>query len=249
MPERGDFGYALRSHYTQDMDDIIERWGQLRKAIQEAAVRNGRARDAVRLIAVSKNHPPALLSALAESGQRDFGESRTQEATQKMTELDQPELEWHFLGPLQRNKARFIPGRFRWLHSLESLALAEALSRHAASLKDPLQVLIEVNMTGDPRKHGLQVPEVPRFLEAYCAHPWPGLALRGFMTIGPHHASPAATGQVFAELRQLAERSQRDFDLPECHELSMGMSDDYLQAISEGATMVRVGRALFGERT
>ncbi|HUW97713.1 MAG TPA: YggS family pyridoxal phosphate-dependent enzyme [Acidiferrobacter sp.] len=230
------------------MSEIADRLATVLARIQEAAGRCGRDAAAVRLVAVAKHQPAAAVAALADLGHWQFGESRAQEAVRKIDTLADPRLEWHFLGPLQRNKARFLPGRFQWVHSLDSLALAETLARHANAQGHPLRALLEVNVTRDPRKHGLLPDAIFPFLETYCERAWPGLILSGLMTIGPHGGDARATSQTFAALRELGEACRTRFGLSPFNELSMGMSDDYPQAIAEGATIVRIGQALFGER-
>ncbi|MHB8253339.1 MAG: YggS family pyridoxal phosphate-dependent enzyme [Acidiferrobacter sp.] len=230
------------------MNEIADRLASVQARIQEAAARSGRQAASVRLVAVSKNQPLAALRALADLGHAQFGENRVQEAVHKIDALADPRLEWHFLGPLQRNKARFLPGRFDWIHSLESLSTAEALSRHAAAQGHSLRALLEINVTQDPRKHGLAVADVFPFLDAYCERSWPGLVLSGLMTIGPHGGDTPSTAHTFARLRELASACRARFGLCAFDELSMGMSDDYPIAIAEGATIIRVGRAVFGDR-
>ena len=230
------------------MSEIADHLAAVLARIQEATLLSGRPQGSVRLVAVSKNQAPAALSALASLGQREFGENRAQEAVRKMDILADSRLEWHFLGPLQRNKARLIPGRFHWIHSLDSLVLAETLSRHAQAQGHSLRALLEINVTKDPRKHGLAVADVFPFLETYCARSWPGLILSGLMTIGPQGGDACTIAHTFARLRELQGACQTRFDLPAFNELSMGMSDDYPLAIAEGATIVRIGRALFGAR-
>ena len=230
------------------MDEICDRYAAVMTRIEEAARASGRAPAAVRLVAVSKFHPPEALAKLAACGQRDFGESRAQEGGAKIAALPDPALEWHFLGPLQRNKARVIAGRFHWLHSLEDLQTADTLSRHLAASNARLRALIEVNVTADPAKHGIAPAALFPFLEAYGARPRPGIDLVGLMAMAPHGGSEGIVRKAFARLRELAGASRQAFALPGFKELSMGMSDDYPWAIAEGATIVRVGRALFGER-
>ena len=234
--------------YTKNMPPLAERLDAILQRVQEAAERSGRDPRSVRLVAASKGQSPAALSELMDRGHWRFGENRAQEGLSKMEALPDPRLEWHFLGPLQRNKARFLPGRFQWLHSLDQLAVAEALSRHAMVQGHELRVLLEVNVTGDPRKHGLAPEQLFPFLEAYCARSWPGLTLSGLMTIGPQNAAPDAIRHCFARLRDLGEGCRSRFGLRPFAELSMGMSDDYPLAVAEGATLIRVGRALFGDR-
>ncbi len=230
------------------MDETCERYAHVVARVEDAARASGREPAAVRLVAVSKFHPSSALARLAGCGQRDFGESRAQEGGAKIAALPDPAIEWHFLGPLQRNKARLIAGRFQWLHSLESLQAADTLSRHLTTSNARLRVLIEVNITGDPRKHGVAPADLFPFLEAYTSRPRIGLDLVGLMTMAPHAASEGAVRAAFAHLRELACKSRQAFGLPGFDELSMGMSDDYHWAIAEGATIVRIGRALFGER-
>ncbi len=235
--------------YTQPMSSLAERLDAVLQRVHEAAECSGRDPDSIRLVAASKGQAPAALSELVNRGHWRFGENRVQEGLPKIEAVADPRVEWHFLGPLQRNKARFLPGRFHWLHSLDHLAVAEALARHISAPGQELRVLVEVNVTGDPRKHGLSPAQLFPFLEAYCARSWPGLILSGLMTIGPKDAPPAAIQRCFAGLRGLSEGARDRFGLRSFAELSMGMSDDYPLAIAEGATIVRVGRALFGERS
>lgn len=217
--------------------------------IATAAHAAGRDPHAIRLIAVSKGQPPAALAALAAQGQLQFGENYMQEAIPKIAALPST-CTWHFLGPLQRNKARFLPTRFAWLHSLSSLALARTLASRVCGHGPPIKVLLEINVTADPARHGLHCHQLGAFLDTYLAEPGlaPHLELRGLMTIGPHAASAAASARVFAQLRKSAEACRQQYALPAFTELSMGMSDDYAIAIAEGATMVRIGEALFGPR-
>lgn len=234
--------------YTEAMTSLAERLDAILHRVQEAAAISGRDPRSVRLVAASKGQSPAALSQLMDRGHWRFGENRVQEGLPKIEALADPRLEWHFLGPLQRNKARFLPGRFQWLHSLDELAVAEALSRHASAQGHELRVLLEVNVTGDPRKHGISPEQLFPFLDSYCARSWPGLILSGLMTIGPQDAARDDIRGCFARLRDLGEGCRSRFGLKPFAELSMGMSDDYPLAIAEGATLVRVGRALFGER-
>jgi len=231
------------------MPEIADQLAAVLARIQEAAARSGREAASVRLVAVSKNQPLAALSALARLGHLQFGENRAQEGSRKIDALADPRLEWHFLGPLQRNKARLLPGRFQWIHSLDNLVVAETLARHASAQGQSLRALLEINLTRDPRKHGLLPEDVFPFLDAYCERSWPSLILSGLMTIGPHGGEARATAQTFADLRELGLACRTRFGLSPFNELSMGMSDDYPLAIAEGATIIRVGRALFGERS
>ncbi|MDA8390516.1 MAG: YggS family pyridoxal phosphate-dependent enzyme [Gammaproteobacteria bacterium] len=218
--------------------------------IDQCAQRAGRPAGRVRLIAVSKGHPPGALAALAAQGQRAFGENYVQEAMTKIPLFADAGLEWHFLGSLQRNKARFVAAHFDWFHSLDSLPLARSLAGHLQAAGRTLEVLIGVNSLEDGTKQGLTYADLPSFLEAFLADPALALVLhlRGLMTIGPHPVQAAASARCFGGLREALEATARRFALAHFDQLSMGMSEDYRIAIAEGATMVRIGRALLDER-
>jgi pyridoxal phosphate enzyme (YggS family) len=200
------------------------------------------------LIAVSKGHSKEAIASAIAAGQSDFGESTTQDALPKISQLANPSIDWHFIGHLQTNKAKFIPGNFSWLHSLDSLDLARKISRRAGEQSATVNILIEVNVSRDPKKHGIAPDALPGFIEKLIEEELAALPLRGLMTIGPHGAPESEIRACFAGLRRLRDDCQRRFGLKNFSELSMGMSDDYVAAIQEGATMVRVGTAIFGER-
>jgi pyridoxal phosphate enzyme (YggS family) len=220
----------------------------IRAAIARAARACGRDPQEVRLIAVSKTHPPETIAQAIAAGQRDFGESTVQEALTKISHFPSQGLEWHFIGHLQSNKARFLPGNFAWLHSLDSLGLARRLSRLAQDRSATINILIEVNVLRDTKKHGVAPEALPALVEALAKENLPALSLRGLMTIGPYPATAPQRRSCFARLRELRDDCRRRFDLPRFTELSMGMSEDYVEAIQEGSTMVRIGTAIFGAR-
>jgi len=228
--------------------DVEKNLIDIRDAIARAARASGRNPDAVRLIAVSKTHPPEAITIAVAAGQRDFGESTVQEALTKIPRFPSQGLEWHFIGHLQSNKARFIPGNFAWLHSLENLDLARKLSRLAQEQSANINILIEVNVFRDVKKHGVDPEALFGLLEQLVKENLPALHWRGLMTIGPHSAPETEVRTCFARLRELRDGCRRRLDLPEFTELSMGMSGDYVAAIQEGATMVRIGSAIFGAR-
>jgi pyridoxal phosphate enzyme (YggS family) len=205
----------------------------------------GRPVSAVQLVAVSKTFPPDAIRALAGSGQRDFGENYAQEALAKIRTLSDLPLVWHFIGPLQSNKTRAIAESFHWVHSLDRGKIAERLSEARPAHLPPLQVCIEVNVSGEASKSGV-APEAVAALAAQVSA-LPRLALRGLMAI----PEPAPDAQLqrrrFRVLRELKDALERG-GLP-MDTLSMGMSADMEAAIAEGATMVRVGTAIFGART
>lgn len=230
------------------MSSVADNIARVREAIAAAALAAGREPGEVTLIAVSKTHPIPALEAAASAGQRAFGESTVQEARAKLAHFAGRGLEWHFVGHLQSNKARLVPGNFAWLHSLDDPRLARRLSRFAQESDADLNTLIEVNLTRDARKHGVAPPDLPALLERVLEAPVSRVRLRGLMTLAPYPATEPEIRRAFAGLRRLREECQARFGLPGFTELSMGMSGDYVEAVKEGATLVRVGTAIFGER-
>jgi pyridoxal phosphate enzyme (YggS family) len=229
-------------------DLIAANLARVNAAIQDAAMKAGRNPAEVKLIAVSKTQPAAAVAAAVAAGQRRFGENTVQDALTKIPGFAGQGLEWHFIGHLQSNKARHIPGHFQWLHSLDSLKLAERAARFAADANATLNALIEVNVGRDPAKHGIAPEEVVPLLEQLLKANLRALALRGLMAIGPHPATETARRAAFAALRALRDQCVARFALPAFTELSMGMSDDFREAILEGSTLVRIGTAIFGQR-
>ena len=232
-------------HLTTHIAANLER---LRAALADAALRAGRRPEDVKLIAVSKTQPAEAVAAAIAAGQRVFGESTVQDALTKIPHFAGQALEWHFIGHLQSNKARFIPGNFAWVHSLTSVKLAQRLARLAQEQNTIINTLIEVNITRDPAKHGLAPEDVAPRLDELLKANLAGIPLRGLMAIGPHPATESERRASFAALRKLRDDCAQRFALPGFTELSMGMSGDFVEAILEGSTMVRVGTALFGER-
>ena len=224
-----------------------ERLEAIRQRVAEAARRAGRAPEAVRLIAVSKTQSIAAIQALVELGVRDFGESQVQEAVPKTEHFRAAALNWHFIGHLQSNKTRYIPGHFQWVHSVDSARLARRLAEAAGAGSQQLRLLLQVNVAADPAKHGLLPKEVYPTVEELLRQPPAGVQLCGLMTIGYLHADEDRARASFSGLRELLEGCRQRFG-GGFRELSMGMSGDFETAIEEGATMVRVGTALFGSR-
>lgn len=225
---------------------VARNLARVREEIATAARAAGRRPEDIRLVAVSKTHPPEAVAAAIAAGQRDFGENTVQKALTKIPLY--ASVTWHMIGHLQSNKAKFVPGHFAWVHSVDSLKLAQRLSRMAQEKDVVLDALFEVNVTRDPAKHGLAPEELAPVLDALLKEGHPGLRLRGLMTIGPYPATEAESRACFAKLRELRDESQKRFGLKDFTELSMGMSGDYAAAIKEGSTMVRIGTAIFGER-
>ena len=209
-----------------------------------AAQAAGRNPDGIALLAVSKTFPPEAIRQAAEAGQRRFGESYVQEALGKIEALADLDLEWHFIGPLQSNKTRAVAEHFAWVHSLDRLKAAQRLSAARGPQRIPLQVCIQVNVSGEQSKSGVAPDQLGELAKAVAG--LPNLRLRGLMAIPEPTDDVALQRRRFSELRQLKDSlCAQGLDLDT---LSMGMSGDLEAAIAEGATVVRVGTAIFGER-
>lgn len=227
--------------------DLAERVERVRRRIAAAAKAAGRQPSDVRLIGVTKTHPPEVARAAVAAGVDELGENRVQELVAKLPLV--PGARWHLVGPLQRNKVKDVIGHAVLVHSLDRRSLADALSRRASAEGVVQRVLVQVNVADDPDKHGCRFDEALD-LVAY-ARDLPHLAVEGLMTIPPLpgegvDASEAARPH-FAALRELRDAARARF--PEVVHLSMGMSADLEAAVAEGATMIRIGTALFGPRT
>ncbi len=223
---------------------LAEKLAEVRAQIAEAAARSGRSAAEVQLIAVSKTHGAEVVRELADAGQVDFGESKLQEAKTKVPELP-GRLRWHFLGHLQSNKARAVLGLFEVIHSVDSLDLLRHLDRVSAEEGKHPRVLLQVNVAGEASKFGFSPEGLTQSLDAV----WEAerLQVEGLMAIPPAVPKPELARPYFVRLRELRDRitAISGVFLPQ---LSMGMSGDFTVAVEEGATMVRVGTALFGER-
>lgn len=227
---------------------IADRVHAVRERIARAAARASRSADTVTLVAVSKTFPAAAVREAFAAGLRAFGENRVQEAEPKIAataDLAPAGLRWHLVGHLQSNKARRAAGLFDCAHSIDSVAIGRRLAAAAAEAGRTLRGLVQVDLAGEETKYGLGEAELPAALEALRG--LPGLRLEGLMLLPPFFDDPEAARPFFRRLRGLAEQSRRA-GLLEGAELSMGMSHDFEVAIEEGATLVRVGTALFGER-
>jgi pyridoxal phosphate enzyme (YggS family) len=225
---------------------IPHRITQLHHRIAAACERAGRSPDEVTLVAVSKKMPPERIREAYEAGLRHFGENRIQEAAAKIPDLD-IDVTWHLIGHLQRNKARQAVELFQSIQSIDSERLAREVSRRAEECGRRLPVLIEVNTSGEESKFGVTPGEAPGLIE--LTRDLPRLDLQGLMTIGPWSEDPEDARPAFKLLRRLTEAErERRADPLFLPVLSMGMTDDFEVAIEEGATLIRVGRAIFGER-
>ena len=226
------------------MTSIAANLQAVRARIAAACLAAGRSPDAMQLLAVSKTWPIASVREALAAGQRAFGENYVQEGAAKVAEMAGAGLEWHFIGPLQSNKTRLVAENFAWTHSVERLKIAERLASQRPEGLAPLQVCIQVNVSGEASKSGCAPDEAVVLARAVAA--LPGLRLRGLMAIPEPTDDIALLRSRFALLRQLRDRINTD-GLP-LDTLSMGMSEDLEAAIMEGATMVRVGTAIFGQR-
>ncbi len=240
------------------MNDIAARIAQIRERIAAAARSAGRRPEEVSLVAVSKTHGPDMARAAVVAGVGHLGENRVQEAAPKIAALADltPRPRWHLIGHLQRNKARAAAELFDMIQSVDSLRLAEALGRHAAELGRRLPVLLQVNVSGEASKEGFALAGGVANRLAYATlradiervATLPGIAIHGLMTIAPITGSPDQARPTFCLLRELRDDLARHIPEVRWDDLSMGMTDDFEAAIAEGATIVRVGRAIFGER-
>lgn len=229
------------------MPDIATNIAAIRTQIEAACNAAGRNPESVRLIAVSKTKPPAAIREAFDAGQIEFGESYVQEFLEKKDspELSSLDLSWHFIGHLQSNKVRFIVGSIDLIHGIDKYSTAEACAKQAQKLGITVDYLLEVNTSGEPSKYGLHPDQLLAETEAFLA--LPNMRLRGLMTIASHDPADART--EFRLLAQLLHQLQQRADDPSMlTELSMGMSGDFHEAIAEGATMIRIGTALFGWR-
>ncbi|MFP5239433.1 MAG: YggS family pyridoxal phosphate-dependent enzyme [Acidobacteriota bacterium] len=229
----------------QDAMTPKQRLDAVRERIARACARCGRKPEEVTLVAVSKTHPAEAVLALHQAGQNLFGESYVQEALPKMAELAGQGLAWHFIGRLQKNKVKYIAGKFALLHTIDSLELASIVHKKSAALGLVQPVLLQVNLACEEQKAGCGPEESEGLARAIMG--LDGLRLDGLMLMPPWDPDPEANRGLFAQARRLRDALARDLGLA-LPELSMGMSHDVEQAVEEGATLVRVGTDLFGQR-
>jgi pyridoxal phosphate enzyme (YggS family) len=226
---------------------IRRRLAEIRERIAAAARSAGRDPDRVRLIAVSKTFPSQLIREAWAAGQRDFGENRVQEGLQKISETTDLEIRWHLLGHLQTNKARKTGPAFAMIHGVDSVALIDKLDASAVESGSTPELLIQVDLAGEATKHGVPPGEVPRLMDAAAA--CRAARVVGLMTLPPIPETPEDARPYFRRLRELRDEwIQSGVPVPMLRELSMGMSGDFEVAVQEGATLVRVGTAIFGSR-
>ncbi|MCP5163530.1 MAG: YggS family pyridoxal phosphate-dependent enzyme [Pseudomonadales bacterium] len=221
-------------------DNIAKLLQRLRLEVQKCQ----RISEDIQLLAVSKTQPAEAIRSACQCGLRQFGESYVQEAMAKMAQLQDLPLCWHFIGPIQSNKARAIAEHFDWVHSVDRARVARRLSQYRPADKAPLQVCLQVNISGESSKAGVAPEALPQLVREVL--PLPGLQLRGLMAIPAPSTDPATQRAAFAQVRTAL--LQLRALAPQLDTLSMGMSNDLEAAIAEGATILRVGSAIFGAR-
>ena len=227
---------------------ISENLVQVKRCIIEAAKRAGRDPSGVRLLAVTKEQSDATVAKGIQAGMTLFGENKVQEASGKIEAFGRKNgLEWHFIGRLQKNKVKFIFDLFDLIHSVDSLALAEAIHKKAQRIGSCMPILLQVNISGEKSKLGIDPLDLPREIRKFAK--LEGVKISGLMTIPPFDRNPETSRPYYARLRELRDTCS-SLNIPRIYldELSMGMSNDYEVAIEEGATLVRVGTGLFGPR-
>ena len=227
------------------MNSIAENLERVREQIAAASAKSGRSTDDVELVAITKTHPAERVREAIEAGQTLFGESRVQEARAKIPELPS-NVRWHFVGHLQKNKIRHALPLFELIHSVDSLQLAQEMNRIAQEGGLHPRVLLEINVAGEGSKFGFRSDRLREQMEALLA--LPRLSILGLMTIPPLAEDAQASRKYFIQLRELRDRLQTEFRV-DFAQLSMGMTQDFPIAVEEGATLVRVGTAIFGERS
>jgi pyridoxal phosphate enzyme (YggS family) len=227
--------FVEQNHYKDRLVVIRER-------IDLACRRTGRSPSEVRLIGVTKTISPVEISALLDAGVSEFGENRWQHAKDMLEMARAAEGTWHFIGHLQTNKVKYIVPKFSWIHSVDSVPLAESISARCLAVNRVLNCLVQVNVSGEQSKFGMSPDQVIPFIKRTLG--LPGIQWRGLMTMAPKLEDAGQTRKLFRQLRELRVRAAEQLGLQDFDELSMGMSDDFEVAVEEGATMVRVGRQL-----
>ena len=226
---------------------IREHLTQTRQNIDKACRRAERSAEEVELIAVSKTKPVLMLQEAYEAGVRDFGENKVQELVDKYEALPK-DTRWHMIGHLQRNKVKYLIGKVYLIHSVDSLRLAQEIQKEAEKKQTEVNILVEVNVAGEESKFGSSREETLQLVKDIAL--LPSVHIQGLMTVAPYVEEPEANRMIFANLRQLAvDIKQENIDNVNMHVLSMGMTGDYQVAVEEGATYVRVGTGIFGNRS
>ena len=227
---------------------IADNLKSVKRRIGEAARKAGRSPDSIRLVVVSKQASSEKIISAYEAGAECFGENKIQEAVDKIENIKLQGVGWHFIGHLQKNKIKYINSHFDLIHSVDSLSLAEKISEHSKSQDRVQPVLLQINISGEEAKFGMSPSDLVEQLSDFAV--FNGIRIKGLMTIPPQDPNPESSRQYFSALRLLRDKCQ-DLNIGgiELNELSMGMTSDYKVAIEEGATLVRIGTAIFGLRS
>jgi pyridoxal phosphate enzyme (YggS family) len=236
--------FTIRYYGRMSPASIPQNITNLRHRVRLAAEKCQRNPEVIRIMAVSKTRPAGAIRLAFENGLADFGENYLQEALPKMEQLADLELCWHFIGPIQSNKTRTIAEHFDWVHSVDRLKIARRLSEQRPAGMPPLQICLQVNISGEASKSGIDPDALAEL--ALAVSQLPRLQLRGLMAIPARQFDPDSQRRPFARLRQAMDSLQQQ--LPDLDTLSMGMSGDFEAAIGEGATILRIGSAIFGPR-
>ena len=234
---------------SEDRQQLIaQNLERINESIRKAADRSERLADEINLVVVTKTWSIEIISLAASLGIREFGENRIQDAIPKIGPLNREfaDLNWHMIGHLQSNKARLAIEHFNWVQSVDSLKIAHKLSKYSVEINKPVDILLEVNISGEASKYGINPDEANIFSREMRS--LPGLKLRGLMTIGPMTTDLMKIRKSFQRLKEIYDNIRSENPDNDIDTLSMGMSDDYEIAIEEGATMIRLGRAVFGPR-
>jgi len=236
--------HSITNDLEQSVTKVTEHLAQVQRRLAEAARAASRDPEQIYLLAVSKGQSLAKIRSAYQAGQRSFGENYLQEAIKKIDAIRETDIEWHFIGRLQSNKAAKVAPRFGWVHTVDRAKLAQQLNDHRPHNAPPLNICLQVNLAGESQKGGIEAAAVAE-LAAVVAE-LPRLKLRGLMTVPPATANPEQSRPYFDSLAQL-QRELADSGLP-TDTLSMGMSSDLEVAVAAGATIVRIGTAIFGQR-
>ena len=231
---------------TEQSKTLAKNYNAVKENIKKACEQAGRSQEEVTLLAVSKTKPVDMLMDVYHAGARDFGENKVQELVDKIPQLPS-DIRWHLIGHLQRNKVKYIVDKAELIHSVDSLRLAETINHEGEKIQRVIPVLIEVNVAQEETKFGVSVEETMSLIEEICKLPY--VQIQGLMTIAPYVPDPEENRPVFRKLKQLSvDISSKNMNNVHMDILSMGMTNDYQVAVEEGATMVRVGTGIFGER-
>lgn len=230
-------------------EKILDNIKNVRERIKRACERSGRNENEIKIVAVSKTFPSDFIRFAYEGGIRDFGENYVQEALKKINELKELKITWHFVGHLQKNKAKFISGNFEYLHSIDSIELLKELEKRCSAAQKEIKVLVQINIGKEQTKSGIMPENVFEFFEKALEFEPKHVKICGLMVIPPPPKDKEDSRKYFRELMKIKEECARK-GIPEnmLAEISAGMSDDFEIAIEEGATIVRLGRAIFFER-